>query len=243
MEKILKPGIPMELLSRKYKFDSEEAKEYKMASSVSDVIDDTHIEITNPVIKARSIPVHSGERYNAYFFGSKIYTAPLTIVRNRTEGNIRVVVAELTGSLQKFERRQYYRLECSIDVRFLVLTAENAKEFQAAVKEGRLLTMPGFEMGTTIDISGGGIRFTSRTDIPKDSMVITHMVATVPTGEKKNYVFLGKIIETSLMNGQRGRFDHRMKFVDMKQEARDEFVRFIFEWERDRLKKMSGLKN
>ena len=244
MEKVLKPGIPLELLSRKYKFDDEEAKEHKLGSSIHDITDDTHIVLTNPTIKTRLIPVHAGERYNAYFFAGKmIYTAPVTVIKSRTEGNFRVVDVELTGSVQKFDRRQYYRLETSMDVRFLMLTAENAKEFQTAVKEGRLLTMPGFEVGTTIDIGGGGIRFTSKVELPKDAMVITHMVATLPNGEKKNYVFLGKIINTSLLNGQRGCFDHRMKFVDMKQEAREEFVRFIFEWERDRLKKMSGLKN
>lgn len=243
MEKVLKPGIPLELLSKRYKFDDEEAAEHKLASSIHDLIDDRRIVLTNPVIKSRLIPVHAGERYNAYFFSSKIYTAPVTVIKSRADGNFRVVDVELTGSLEKFERRQYYRLETTIDVRYLVLTADNAKEFQMAVKEGRLLQMPGFQMGTTVDISGGGLRYTSRTDIPKDAMVITHMVAQLPSGDKKNYIFLGKIIETSLMNGQRGCFVHRMKFVDMKQEAREEFVRFIFEWERDRLKKMSGLKN
>jgi c-di-GMP-binding flagellar brake protein YcgR len=243
MEKVLKPGIPLELLSRKYKFDDEEANDHKLASSIHDITDERRIVVTNPTIKTRLIPVHAGERYNAYFFASKIYTAPVTVVKSRADGNFRVVDLEITGSLERFERRQYYRLETTIDVRFLVLTAENAKEFQAAVKEGRLLQMPGFEMGTTLDISGGGIRFASRKDIPKDAMVITHMVATMPSKEKKNYIFLGKIIETTPVMGQRGNFNHRMKFVDMKQEAREEFVRFIFEWERERLKKMSGMTN
>lgn len=240
MEKVLKPGVPLELVGRGMGLDAPEAQEKKMASSIHDVIDGKTILLTNPVIKARLIPMHSGERLEAYFFASKIYNAPIRIVSNLSEGNIRVVKAELTGSLQKYERRAYFRLETSIPVRYLVLTAENAAAFKEATKNGTLLTMDGFRMGTTIDISGGGIRFTSTDEIPVGGMVITHLVAENPGGQIKNYIFLGKLIRTGFLNDQRGHFDHRMQFVDMRQEAREEFVRFIFELERDRLKKLSG---
>ena len=240
MEKVLKPGVPLEIVGRGLGLDAPEAQEKKMASSIHDVIDGKTILLTNPVIKARLIPLHSGERYNAYFFANKIYNAPITVLSNHSEGNIRVVKVELTGALQKYERRAYFRLETTIDVRYLVLNADNAAAFKEATKNGTLLRMPGFHMGTTIDISGGGVRFTSTEEIPVNSMVITHLVAETPGGTKKNYIFLGKLIRTGLLNDQRGHYDHRMQFVDMKQDAREEFVHFIFEWERERLKKLSG---
>ncbi|MCR5250829.1 MAG: flagellar brake protein [Lachnospiraceae bacterium] len=241
MEKILKPGVPLELVGHKYKLDDAEAQEKKMASSVYDVKDGSHISITNPVIRSRLIPLHAGERYNAFFFASKIYNAPISVVKSRTEGNFRIVDVVLTGSLLKYERREYFRLETSFPLRYLVLTPENAQAFRAATQNGTLLQMDGFRNATTIDISGGGVRFTSDAEINKDAMVITHLVAHSPSGQKKNYIFLGKVVRTGLLNDQRGHYDHRMQFVDMKQEAREEFVRFIFEWERERLKKMSGL--
>ncbi len=233
--------MPLELVGRKYNLDDKDAQEKKMASAIHDIEDGSHLSITNPVIKARLIPVHAGERYNAFFFASnKIYNAPIEISRIRSEGNIRVVDIKLTGALQKYERRAFYRLETSIPVRYLVLTADNANEFREATKNGTLLRMNGFVEGTTIDVSGGGIRFTSKSDIPEKAMVITHLVAVTPSGERKNYIFLGKLVRSGLLNNQRGHFDHCMQFVDMKQEAREEFVRFIFEWEREKLKKLSG---
>ncbi len=240
-EKVLKPGLPLSLVGRKFKLDDPEAQEKKMASAIHDIVDGSDISITNPVIKSRLIPLHAGERYNAFFFGNKIYSAPIEVVKSRSEGNIRVVDIKLTGTLEKYERRAHYRLETSIPLRYLVLTAENANDFREATKNGTLLRMAGFRTGTTLDISGGGVRFTSKDEIPKGAMVITHLVAETPGGDKKNYIFLGKVIRTGLFKDQRGVYDHSMQFVDLKQEAREEFVRFIFELEREKLKKMSGL--
>ncbi|MBR6258089.1 MAG: flagellar brake protein [Lachnospiraceae bacterium] len=240
-EKVLKPGVPLELVGRKYKLDDAEAQEKKMASSIHDLGSENRLTITNPMIKSRLIPLHSGERYNAYFFASKIYTAPIEVIKSRSEGNIRVVDIKLSRDIEKYERRAFYRLETSIPVRYLVLTPENANEFREATKNGTLLRMPGFQSGTTLDISGGGIRFTSKAEIAAGAMVITHLVAESANGQKKNYIFLGKLIRTGLLNNQRGNFEHCMQFIDMKQEAREEFVRFIFEWEREKLKKMSGI--
>ena len=241
MDKILKEGIPLELVGSRFNLDDAGAQEKKMAASVHEVIDSSHIVLTNPLIRSRMIPMHKGERYNAFFFSNKIYQAPIVIRGNRREGTFHLVEAELTGTLQKYERREFFRLEVSVPLRYLVLSADNAKDFQEAVKNGSLLTMEGFKECTTLDISGGGIRFTAPDPIPQNSMIITHLVATTPAGKNRNYVFLGKLIRTGLLNGSRDIYDHRLQFVDMKREAREEFVHFIFEWERDRLKKRSGL--
>ncbi len=241
MDKVIKPGAPMELIKYPIKLDSPEALDKTYMCSVHEGLDGDTFRITNPTQQSRMIPLHAGERFNAYFFLSKIYHAPVSVVKNITDGKFRVVVMKLDGSVMKYERRQFFRLDTNIDVRYLVITAENAMQFKEATQNGTLLTMPGFEMGTTIDISGGGVRFVSDRELPVSAMVITHMVANTPAGEKKNYVFLGKIIRSEKHPEVRGKFDHRMQFVDMKQEAREEFVRFIFEIERQRLKKRGGM--
>ena len=241
MEKILKLGTAVELVKNNLSLDDPEALEGKMACSIHEIVDGNHIMLTNPLRRATLVPLHSGERYNAFFFSnSKIYNAPLRVVKNHTEGNFRIVEAELTGQLLKYERREFFRLDTTIDVRYLILTKDNAADFKVATANGTLLQMDGFENGVTVDISGGGMRFTSGKQMAPGSMVITHMVAPAPTGEKKNYIFLGKVIRSERFRDTRDRYEHRMQFVDMKQEAREEFVRFIFECERDRLKKRGG---
>jgi len=241
MEKVLKLGAAVELVKHNLSLDDPEALDGKMACSIHELLSGNRIMLTNPLRRATLVPLHSGERYNAFFFiGSKIYNAPISVVKNHTDGNFRIVEVQMTGQLLKYERREFFRLDAEIDVRYLVLTADNAAAFKEATANGTLLQMPGFENGITLDISGGGMRFTSGKQMNAGSMVITHMVADTPSGEKKNYVFLGKVIRSERYKDNRDRFEHRMQFVDMKREARDEFVRFIFECERKRLKKQGG---
>ena len=236
MEKVIKPGIPVELIKHPITLDQPEAMDKKYMCSVHDSLNGDVFRITNPTQQSRMIPLHSGERFNAYFFLNKIYTAPVTVVRNVTDGKFRVVELRLTGELDKYERRKFFRLDANLDVRYLLLTADNAMAFKEATKNGTLLTMEGFEKGTTVDISGGGVKFTSKEKLPTGGMAIMHMKAFVDNKEK-NYVFLGKIIVSEQHENIRQLFVHRAQFVDLRQDAREELVRFIFQCEREKLKK------
>lgn len=236
MAKVLRLGAKVELVKPNKALDDPEILDSKLASSIQEIIDDDTIVISNPTIKARLIPMHSGERFDAYFFvGDKIYTARVSVVKNRTEGKIRTCEVTIQSSITKYERRQYFRFETNMNVRYLVLNAQNAAAFKEAVKSNKLLEMDGFVDGITNDISGGGIRYSSEEQLPAGGMVIVHLVANTPSGDK-NYVFLGKVIRSEPQANIRGRFEHRMQFVDLKQDAREEFVQFIFHCERERLK-------
>lgn len=226
---ILKSGIPL---------DSPEASENKYASSVHDIIDDNNIVLTNPTFKARLIPMHSGERYEAYFFtkDNKIYNARVVVDSNKTDSGIRVVNFKITSTVEKYERRQFFRLETTMDVRYLLLTANNSAAFKEAVKTNTLLKMEGFKDGKTRDISGGGVRFTSDEELPVGGMAIMHIQAMMED-KTKNYIFVSKIIKSYKHESIRGMFEHRTQFVDLKQDAREELVQFIFQCERERLKK------
>ena len=237
MESVLKLGAHVELLKKGIKLDSPESIEQKYISSIREVIDSNTFLIDNPTFKARLIPMHAGERYDIYvFIGKKIYQGTISIVGNAVEGKMRVVKVTLTSSLIKYERRQFFRLETTMDVRYLLITPENSAAFKIAVKSGGLLSMEGFENGTTIDIIGGGLRFTSKRQLPVGGMAIMHLIADMEAG-KKNYIFLAKVLVSDKHNTQRDLYDHRVQFVDLKQDAREELVQFIFQCERERLKK------
>lgn len=236
MANVLKLGARVELIRAGKSLDSPDIEDSRLVSSIQEVIDEDTIIISNPTIKARLIPMHPHERYEAYFFiGSKIYNARVTITNNLTEGRMRTVKVSIDTSIEKYERRQYYRFETTMDVRYLLITPDNAAAFKEAVKSNTLLKMDGFKPGKTLDISGGGIRYSSDEELPKNGMVIAHLVADTPNG-LKNYIFLGKVLVSSEIKGIRGKYQHRMQFVDLKQDAREEFVQFIFHCEREQLR-------
>ncbi len=241
MEKILKLGMHVEMIKTGLALDAPENMDKKYVSSLHEILSDGTLVLTNPTIRARLVPLHRGERYDGYFFlGKKIYMARFTVEKPFTEGNVRVVRARLTSDLEKYERRQFFRFETTMDIRYLLLTAANTPEFKEAVKKNDLLRMQGFKDGTTLDISGGGIRYYSKETLPENGMVVVHMAVEVD-GQKKNYVFLGKVLYTERHRDKRDIYIHRMQFVDFKQDVREELVQYIFKCQRDRLKKQNSL--
>lgn len=235
---VIRLGMHLELVKSGLKLDSPEAIDNKYASSVHDIVTDSCIIVTNPTLRARLIPMHSGERYDAYFFTkeNKIFTCRVTVDKNSTDNGIRVVRLNLTSSVEKYERRQFFRLETVRPLRYLLLTAQNSADFKQAVKSNTLLQMNGFHDGTTLDISGGGVRFTSDEILPVGGMAIVHLEIKSES-VNKNYIFVAKILLSKKHESIRGLFEHRSQFVDLKQDAREELVQFIFQCEREHLKK------
>lgn len=241
MEKILKLGMHVEMIKTGLALDALENIDKKYVSSLHEILSDGSLVLTNPTVRARLIPLHKGERYDGYFFlREKIYSAGFIVEKPYTEGNVRVVRVRLTSDLVKYERRQFFRFETTMDIRYLLLTADNTAEFKEAVKNNSLLKMQGFKTGTTLDISGGGIRFTSKEMLPENGMVLVHMEVEMD-GKKKNHVFLGKVLYCERNRDHRDIFIHRIQFVDFKQDVREELVQYIFKCQRDRLKKQNSL--
>ncbi|MDE6686692.1 MAG: PilZ domain-containing protein [Lachnospiraceae bacterium] len=241
MEKILKLGMHVEMIKTGLTLDALENMDKKFISSLHEIVSDDTLILTNPTIRTRLVPLHKGERYDGYFFlRDKIYMAGFVVEKSFTEGNVRVVQVRLTSDLKKYERRQFFRFETTMDIRYLLLTAENTSEFKEAVKKNNLLQMQGFEVGTTLDISGGGIRFYSKELLPEGGMAIIHMGVEVE-GQQKNHTFLGKVLYSERHRDNRNIYIHRIQFVDYKQDVREELVQYIFKCQRDRLKKQNSL--
>ena len=235
MSTAFKLGGRLELLKPGLSLDSPEALSAKLVTAVHDVISDKEIVIDNPTKGATLVPLHTGDRFSCFaFLGGKIYKGELSTISSVKDGNVRVCHMKVTTALDKYERRQFFRLDTTMNIRYLLITAENSQAFKVAVASNSLLTMQGFKNGTTMDISGGGVRFSSSEQLPIGGLVITHLTSHRESGNKE-HVFLGKVIFSEQRERVRGVFEHRMQFVDLNQSGREEFVQFIFETERNQL--------
>lgn len=240
MSTAFKLGARLELLKPGMTLDSAEAMSLKLVSAVHEINSEHEIVIDNPTKGATLVPLHPGDRFSCYALqGGKIYKGELSTISSMKDGNVRVCKMKVTVPLDKYERRQFFRLDTTMTIRYLLITAENSAAFKAAVLSNSLLSMQGFRKGTTIDISGGGIRFTSLEQLPEGGMVITNLTSQRESGIRE-HIFLGKVIASGEKTGARGTFEHRMQFVDMNQNGREEFVQFIFETERNQLSKRAS---
>ena len=111
-----------------------------LGSKVIDIIDDITFKLTMPMNKTITIALEVGEESYMYFYTVYGILAARTVVQERFfEGSIAVMVIKLVTELEKTQRRQYYRLQCSIDAKVHVLTDEEKKGLNDFIGESKPL--------------------------------------------------------------------------------------------------------
>jgi c-di-GMP-binding flagellar brake protein YcgR len=229
----------------------ENEKIYK--SQVLDFIDDDTASILMPIEGGRVIPLTVGEKYSLCFFTKKgLYQCKSIITDRARINNVYVLTVQFTSELEKFQRRQFYRLEYLLEIKYCLvsdmeisiinkLQNENFKDEEE--KQNYLNTLETFRKewlsGTILDISGGGARFVSGHNHEYGNMLQISLEFDNELGEKTFYIQALIISSTKMINRQ-GFYEHRVQFIDILKEEREAIIKFIFEEERRQRKREKG---
>ena len=165
MDRILSVGNKIEL-SKIKKNKDDDAVTY-----VSQILDmkDEKIVAAMPISEGHIVPIEPGSRMHAYFYTVKgIFSCEILVTERGKEGNIYIMEVECTTELKKFQRRQFYRLPCTIEGYFRKLTDTELLRFQHdnIVPEDT----QDVDKGIIVDISGGGLRI--MTEKPLERIII-----------------------------------------------------------------------
>lgn len=199
-------------------------------SRVYDVLTDDRLEVVMPMEKTKLILLPIDGEYDLCFYTSLgLYQCFARIIDRYKSNNVYVLVFELTSNLRKHQRRDYYRFSCVLDMK----TRELKQEEVQAVEANQVLLVPGLPLRRSliVDISGGGIRFISDHNYEEGSMIYcTYQL--VNEGIAKDYEIVGKVLSVREVNNRPGEFEHRVQYVNLNNDTREEIIKFIFEEER-----------
>ena len=211
--------------------------------------------IAVPSFKGHLVPLRLDDVYELQFFTrGGLYRCKGKIVkRNKTSGNIAVADIKFISALEKFQRRQYYRMNCIIPMSYAVLTdvqkelyREKKRSFSSEHKLTIEKKLAGQEMvfqkGTVLDISGGGMRFNSNVQQEKGDILL--LQPALPEAVRKKIPFLfGRIITSrKIPNKDPLTFDNRVEFVEITSSEQEQIITYIFREERDKRKREADLK-
>ena len=144
--------------------------------------------------------------------------------------------------LQKYQRREHYRLSCNVDLRYRILTEKEAElmlRLKTPVEFENSSRNVGLIKGITLDISGGGMRFVSAYESKPDEYML--MEFSIPVaGKIVTYSILSRIISTREVPNKKHTYEHRVKFEDISSKEREQLIKFIFEEERRYRKNEKG---
>lgn len=240
LSEIVLPGDKFDLEMLNFE---KKSKKITYSSKIYDIIEEDKIKAAMPMQKGAIVPLTVNTKYELYIYtGNGLFKCRATLVERYKEDNLYVMILEVYTGLQKYQRREHYRLNCNIELKYRVLT-ENEADMLLRLKTPQDYENPqqniGHIKGITLDISGGGMRFVSAYANLVDDYVLTEFSIPIK-GSTVNYNLLARIIATREVPNKRHTYEHRVKFENISVKEREQLIRFIFEEERRYRKNEKG---
>ncbi|MDO5383109.1 MAG: flagellar brake protein [Eubacteriales bacterium] len=210
-------------------------------SYVSQILDMTeeYIICAMPIYEGRLIPLEIDSQYDAYFFvQNNFYKTDCTVVDRGKTDNIHTAVIRLDTKLVKFQRREYYRLECTTSAIVKTLS-EKEREYYLKFNKIPENIVAIEDKCIIIDISGGGVRILSKIKYEKNQ----YIAITFPImlgDETKLKTVVGRVVMSMTSANNSLVFDNRIQFVEISNNDREEIIKYIFQQQRMLRKKERG---
>lgn len=221
--------------------ETENEKYYK--SQILDFSDEQTVIILMPIEKGRIIPLEIGDKYSVRFFTKKgLYQCNSVIIDRFKMNNIYALKIELTSELEKNQRREFFRLECCLDMEYYVMDDIELslmdKLHNAKTNEDVNVFLDKLDQcnrewtkGIAVDISGGGLKFISEKNHERGNIVNISIEFNEDISFQNRWI-KGVIISSEKMMNRPGFYEHRVKFKDMLKDDREKLIRYIFGEER-----------
>ena len=239
IEKFISPGDKLELkstVSVVLPDGTEGVKTYR--TSVYDILDDGRLELVMPMEQTKLVLLPVDGEYDVCFFShGGMYRADVRIVDRQKINGTYILVVEMISNLHKFQRREYYRFNCVVDMTAREMTRQELDAFA----RGRtyLISEQDMVRGVIVDISGGGTRFVSRQKFNEDSIIM--MCFDLPIMEsERSFLLAAKVIYSGEIENRTNEYENRVKFEYIDTTTREEIIKYIFDEERKNRKNGKG---
>lgn len=221
MKNFMGLGNKIELITEA-KSDGKRKLYYSSIQEVSEGNDE--VTILAPIEMGRIIPLEINERYGMCIYTEKgLYRCEVVVVNREKDDNLYLITLEILTELQKYQRRQFYRLDC-------ILTFQYRDDSSAEEN---------WCEGLILDISGGGMRFTSKDKLEVKKGIVIHLELSLNNGEENLYLS-GIIIESIKAELDDTLFENRVEFDNISNDHREVVIKFIFDEERRRRNNNKG---
>ncbi|MDE6622082.1 MAG: flagellar brake protein [Lachnospiraceae bacterium] len=239
IEKFISPGDKIELkstVSVVLPDGTEGVKTYR--SSVYDILDDGRLELVMPLEQTRLVLLPVDGEYDVCFFShGGMYRADVRIVDRQKINGIYILVVEMISNLHKFQRREYYRFNCVVEMTAREMTRQESDAFARGFTE--LVSEKEMTRGVIVDISGGGTRFVSRQKFNEDSIILMRFKLSIMENERP-FLLAAKVVYSGGIENRANEYENRVKFEYIDSTTREEIIKYIFDEERKNRKKGKG---
>lgn len=242
VDKLISVGNKIELkqILNKAPDDESETDIRLYKSQVLD-IDDANgvIHGAMPIYEGHLVPLEVGTRYDAFFQTSKgLYRTVCQVTGRSKEEKIYIVHLKPISELEKYQRREYFRLSTNIDVSTCQIAENELKTFMLnkIIPE----TYENEEIyGIINDISGGGARILSKAEYKKGSVLMLSF-DMLNDAEINHISVMAKVVACNKSLNRPELNEIRVQFRWITNTLRELIVKNIFEEQRRLRQKERG---
>ena len=237
LSKYVAPGGEVELKAIDRERNPEENGQRKAhRSRLLNILTESRVEVAMPIVDGKLILLPVDGEYDMYFYGDNVVYQCNARVTDRYRFNGQyVLVMDLTSNLRNYQRREYYRFSCALEMDSRQLGEE---EIAIAAQEELLPALP-LKSSVIVDISGGGLRFVAYYAYEVNSLILCKYHLQFE-GREKEYRLVGKVLAVNELEKEPGVFDHRVQYVNVDPQDREEIIQYIFDEARKAHRKTGG---
>lgn len=227
-------GCHVEMIAPGKSLDSPDEKKY--ISAVEDLTGD-RLLLAMPMYQSKYAPLHKEERYDVYILVKRKILQCRVVVQGAVKEDKNIfLVTKIISPFRKYERREFFRLSFQTPVFFRKLEPELVEIYRQYLKEEKEMLQEGFSRGNGIDLSAGGLKFTSEERLQVGDTVVIRFTVNQDTAKPKTYVILSKVIESVRHPTQIRTYINRVSFELHNAKVRESLISFVFQEQRRALK-------
>lgn len=231
--------LDLEKIETRISVDPDKGPEV-YTSQVLDEGESDNILVAMPIKEGKVIPLSVGQEFFATFYTSNGLLRCRVAVASRFKRNA-LFLMELVQktSLQKMQRREYFRHACRVQIDYRVL----GEEEQQAVESGNAYVgdeeLQTWKRATMLDLSGGGIHFVTSAH-EKDANLMEVRFPVIYKGKSEVIYAYARLLRSQRNGNNNTIYDHHVKFWLMDSGQREKIIRYIFDEQRkNRAKQLS----
>ncbi|NJD02276.1 MAG: flagellar brake protein [Ruminiclostridium sp.] len=203
---------------------NEQAQGLSLVSEFEWLVDPTTLMIAAPIFERVIYPLRIGTLINIYYIRKaaqeyELYTFKANVLKREMNENMALLRIGVISEIERIQRRQYFRLGCSIPVKFRAMesmndTADINTQFKTTIAN---------------NLSGGGICLLLEEKLDVGKL----LECEIATDGKKGIRFFGKVkrYEKNVLHGK-FKYEIGIAFININNNDREKVVKFIFEEQR-----------
>ena len=221
---------------------SEDKSEKKYVSQLLDFDDIRTAKISTPLQDGRIIPLRVDQDVRLCFFTkSGLYQCKARIKKRYIEDKIPMMDVLLISEPEKYQRRRFYRLECTYEINYRRLSLEEVRirrDLESGYGDAQELKKQledipqDWKTGVVTNLSGGGIRFHLGESLDIGEMIELDIPISLKNGVVPMKVFSHVIDCTGDRPDSK---DVRCEFDSIGPKERELVVKYVFEEQRRRM--------